>query len=139
MPQLIRRIGDTLAEIASVAAEAETFCAADGADESQSLRIGLAVDELAANALIHGAAREEAPDVVVEIWTDACELNLRVSARGPRFDPRERREKTPEEFAIGGRGLTLVLAFADRLAYARDGERNVTTFTVAKFARPEVD
>lgn len=138
MARLTRRIGATLTEVAEAAAEAEALCVADGADESQSLRIGLALDELAANALVHGAVNEAAPDILVEVWTDEAELTLRVSARGPRFDPREPRE-SGEAFAIGGRGLTMVLAFADRLAYAREEDRNVTTFTVAKRGEPEVE
>lgn len=135
---MIRRIRETLTEVAEAAAAAEELCAAAGADESQSLRIGLALDELAANALVHGAVREVAPDIVVEVWADEAELNLRVSARGPRFDPREAQD-APQAHAIGGRGLTMVLAFADRLTYERQDERNVTTFTVAKRGEPEVE
>ncbi len=138
MTSLRRRIHSTLAEVAAAAEAAEALCAEAGADESQALRIGLALDELAANALVHGAVREEAPDILVEVWTDESELTLRVSASGPRFDPREPRE-APEAFAGGGRGLALVLAFADRLTYERDGNRNVTTFTVAKHGDPEVE
>ncbi len=138
MARMIRRIRETLTEVAEAAAAAEALCAEAGADEGQSLRIGLALDELAANALVHGAVREEAPDILIEVWVDEAELNLRVSARGPRFDPLEAREDR-EAFDIGGRGLTMVLAFAERLTYERDGERNVTTFTVAKRAEPEVE
>lgn len=140
MPRLSRRIGETLTEIAEAAAAAEALCAADGADQSQSLRIGLALDELAANALVHGAMREEAPDITVEVWTDDRDLTLRISARGPRFDPRAPQDRAaPEEDALGGRGLNMVLAFADKLTYQRESGRNVTTFTVRKHGEPDVD
>lgn len=140
MARLSRRIGETLSEIAEAAAAAEALCAADGADQSQSLRIGLALDELAANALVHGAMREEAPDITIEVWTDARDLTLRISACGPRFDPRAPRDvDRPEEYALGGRGLTMVLAFADALTYRRESGRNVTTFSVRKHGAPDVD
>lgn len=133
MTRMTRKIGPTLSEVADAAAAAEALCAACGADESQSLRIGLALDELAANALIHGAVCEEAPDLRVEVWVDDEFLNLKIAARGPRFDPRERRaEAPPDEFALGGRGLTMVLAFADHLSYVHEDGRNVTTFSVRK-------
>ncbi|QIE54835.1 ATP-binding protein [Pikeienuella piscinae] len=140
MARLSRRIGETLTEVAEAAAAAEAFCSADGADQSQSLRIGLALDELAANALVHGAMREEAPDITVEVWTDERDLTLRISARGPRFDPRAPRDVSrPQEYALGGRGLTMVLAFADELTYQRESGRNVTTFSVRKHREHDVD
>lgn len=137
--RLSRRIGDSLRAIAEVAAEAEALCAAEGADESQSLRIGLALDEIAANALLHGATNEARPDILVELWIGGRDLTLRVSARGPRFDPREPRERDPDDYSIGGRGLTMVFAFADELTYRREAGRNITTFTVRKHGAPEVE
>lgn len=135
MSRLVRHIRETLSEVAEAAAEAEAFCADVGADEGQCLRIGLALDELAANALIHGSQGADAKqaDIQVEIWSDDEMLHLCVRAKGPRFDPRDKRPAAPDqEFALGGRGLTLVLSFADRLSYAREGDRNVTTFSVTK-------
>ncbi|MEM7546114.1 MAG: ATP-binding protein [Pseudomonadota bacterium] len=130
---LVRQIGGTLTSVAETAAEAEEFCAAAGADKGQCLRIGLALDELAANALVHGAVNEQAPDIQAEIWVDQTCLHLRVSARGPRFDPRQfRMDADAEQYSMGGRGLALVIAFADELVYAREDGRNVTTFSVTK-------
>jgi len=138
MDRLIRVINGTLTSVAETAAEAEAFCAEAGADEGQCLRIGLALDELAANALIHGAVNEEAPDIQTEIWADDDRLHLRVSARGPRFDPRQfRLDSDAEKYSMGGRGLALVVAFADELIYARDGGRNVTTFSVMKYGHDD--
>lgn len=133
MTKLVRQIAETLSEVAAAAAEAEAFAAGPaGADREAALRIGLAADELAANALVHGAMKETRPDITVEVWSDAELVHLSVSATGPRFDPRDHQAPSPAPDAIGGRGLTLVLAFADRLAYRRDGDRNVTVFSVRK-------
>lgn len=135
MSRLTRHIRETLGEVAEAAADAEAFCSNLGADEGQCLRIGLALDELAANALLHGSkgGAAEPADIKVEVWGDDEMLHLCVRAKGPRFDPRDKRAPQPgQEFAIGGRGLTLVLSFADKLTYAREDDRNVTTFSVVK-------
>lgn len=130
--RMARRLGDTLTDVAKAAADAEAFCLGVGAGENAALRIGLALDELAANALIHGAVSEQAPEIDVEVWADDARAHLRVDARGPRFDPREpRRTAAADDLAIGGRGLTIVMAFADELAYARVEGRNVTTVSFA--------
>lgn len=132
MARLSRRIHETLTEVAEAAAAAEALCADAGADQSQSLRIGLALDELAANALTHGAMKESAPFIQVEVWIDEEMLNLKIEAEGPRFDPTEGRPTKIEDYAIGGRGLGLVIGFADALSYKREGDRNITTFSVTK-------
>lgn len=130
------RISNTLTEVATAAAAAEASCLEWGADESQALRIGLALDELAANALVHGAADETKPEISAEIWADAGMLRLRINAIGPGFDPRQRREAKPgAELALGGRGIALVMSFADELNYRREGARNITEFAVTMQSR----
>lgn len=125
------RIEKTLSEVAAAAAAAETSCVEWGADESQALRIGLALDELAANALLHGAKSDVPPSIHAELWADAEMLRLRIDATGPGFDPRQRREDHPDDdLAIGGKGIALVMAFADELNYRREGPRNITEFAV---------
>ena len=136
MTRLSRRIYETLTEVAEAAAAAEALCADAGADESQSLRIGLALDELAANALTHGAMKEKAPFIHIEVWVDEEMLNLKIEAEGPRFDPTEGRPTKIEGYAIGGRGLGLVIGFADALSYKRVNDRNITTFSVSKQGDP---
>lgn len=137
MARLSRRIFETLTEVAEAAAAAEVLCTDAGADESQSLRIGLALDELAANALTHGAMNERAPFIQIDVWVDDKMLNLKIEAEGPRFDPTEGRPTKIEDYAIGGRGLGLVIGFADALSYKRVGDRNITTFSVAKRGEAE--
>lgn len=133
MERLTRRIHSTLGEVAEAASAAEKLCRDAGADESQALRIGLALDELGANALVHGALEERAPFIQIDVWADDDMLYLRVEAEGPRFDPREpQAPKGDAAYSIGGRGLGLVLAFADSLEYRREGDRNITTFAVSK-------
>jgi len=131
--RLVREIGTTLTSVAQVAAEAEAFCSALGGAEAQCLRIGLALDELAANALVHGAVNEAAPDISIEVWEEQELLNLRVTAKGPRFDPREHQANREEKpYSIGGRGLTMIIAFADELKFSRENGKNITTFSVSK-------
>ena len=138
MDKLIRKIKRSLAEVAEAAADAEAHCARLGADESQCLRVGLALDELAANALVHGPQKGDPPDVSVEVWEEDEMLRLRVTAKGDRFDPRApRTDDVDKPYALGGRGLTMVIAFADEISYARRDPYNVTTFSVRKRAEHE--
>ena len=138
MTRLTRRIHQTLTEVAEAAAAAEKLCMDAGADESQALRIGLALDELGANALVHGALNEKAPFIQIDVWVEGDDLVLRVEAEGPRFDPREPvAPRDDASYFIGGRGLGLVLSFADGLSYQRRGDRNVTTFSVCKHGEPD--
>ncbi|MGB0412579.1 MAG: ATP-binding protein [Pikeienuella sp.] len=131
MSRRVWRITKTLSEVADAAAAAEASCIEWGADESQALRIGLALDELAANALLHGAQTEVPATISAELWADNGMLRLRIDATGPGFDPRQRRDAEPNaDIAIGGRGIALVLAFADELSYRREGQRNITDFAV---------
>ncbi len=133
MTRFVRKIGSTLTSVAQVAAEAEAFCATLKGTEGQCLRIGLALDELAANALVHGAVNEAAPDISIEVWEEREMIHLKVTARGPRFDPREHRLTREEQpYAIGGRGLTMVIAFADELTFSRENGYNITTIAVSK-------
>ncbi|MEM7270597.1 MAG: ATP-binding protein [Pseudomonadota bacterium] len=133
MREFRARIRETLTEVAEAAAAAEALCAEAGADEEQSLRIGLALDELAANALIHGALTEHAPFIEVKVWVEREQLHLTVEAEGPEFDPTNGPTTEIDPSAIGGRGISLVLGFADKIDYARVGERNVTRFSVSMY------
>lgn len=134
--RLVRKINGSLTEVAEAAADAEGYCAGLGADESQCLRIGLALDELAANALVHGGREDAEPDINLEVWEEEEMLRLRITARGPRFDPRApRADERETPYALGGRGLTMVIAFADEISYARRDPYNVTTFSVLKRAQ----
>ena len=138
MNRMTRRIHRTLAEVADAAAAAERLCMKAGADEGQALRIGLALDELGANALVHGAIAEKAPFIQIDVWADSDALHLKVEAEGPRFDPRSPvQPKADAAYSIGGRGIGLVLAFADDLRYSREGERNITVFSVNKLAESD--
>lgn len=138
MARFQRRIGGGLPEIAAAAAAVEELCAAEGADESQSLRIGLALDELAANAFLHGGGPGKPPEIDVEVWTDERALTLRISARGPHFDPLAHTDSVKGDDVSGGRGLLLVMTFADELSYRREGGRNITTFSVRKHEHSDI-
>ncbi|MEM8754535.1 MAG: ATP-binding protein [Pseudomonadota bacterium] len=124
---------ETLKEVAEAAAAAEAYARdAAGADEEQALRVGLAADELAANALIHGARGPV--DLWVEVWSDDAFVHLQVSALGPCFDPRAFTPQERPDGDLGGYGLALIHQFVDSLDYERVDSRNVTRASVRKRA-----
>jgi len=94
----------------------------------------LCVAELAANVLEHGVA-DAGPDritLTLRRCPDGIEIEF-VDQRRP-FDPTRRVAAAPatsvDALEPGGRGLRLLHAYADALAYRRDGGCNHVTFKV---------
>lgn len=75
----------------------------------------LIASELAANAVRHGS-----PPARLRLDRDAVRIRITVSNHGDAPDPRI---LTAEPHADHGRGLAMVEQLADRVGWARDGDR----------------
>ena len=75
----------------------------------------LIASELAANAVRHGS-----PPAMLRLDRDAGSIRITVSNHGDAPDPRI---LTAEPHADHGRGLAMVEQLADRVGWARDGDR----------------
>jgi anti-sigma regulatory factor (Ser/Thr protein kinase) len=87
----------------------------------------LVVSELVTNACVHGAG-----PVTVTVWVDRRRLSLRVQDRGHWCEPKE---TDGDEYAPGGRGLTIVDGLADSVSIRR-GRGGRGTCVIARFSAP---
>ena len=107
-----------------------------GFSEDEALNVGLAVREAAINAMVHG--NRQNPDLNVDVTLTAGSegLEARVRDHGAGFDP----GGTPDPTECGnrmrssGRGLLLIRAFVDDVAFRR--RRNGMEITLTKNFKP---
>lgn len=105
-----------------------------GYDERSIFAARLCVAELAGNTLEHGVATtgDDRMTVTLNRHNDSIGIEL-IDSRAP-FDPSSVAPTAApgsiEDAAIGGRGLKLVRAYAESLAYRHDGTHNRVMLTI---------
>lgn len=123
---LVLRVRPELASISPACDAADAYVAAHGAEERARYAVRLVLEELLANIVLHGGARSEAE---VLVRANAGGIAVRISDDGIAFDPTSAAAATaPDSLAharVGGLGLTMVRSAVRRLAWRRDGDRNV--------------
>ena len=92
-----------------------------GFDAEEALNVGLAVREAVINAIVHGNKQDPGLKVDVTITAGPDGLEAKVRDRGVGFDPDATPDPTSEDnlLNMSGRGLLLIRAFVDEVAYAR--------------------
>lgn len=104
--------------------------------------LGVALDELLANALSHGMAGRDAGSMTVEVGLDRECLTVTLSDDGPPFDPfgptAPDTTLSVEERPIGGLGIHLVRRLVDEVSYQRRGGCNVVVL-VKRLAAGQAD
>jgi serine/threonine-protein kinase RsbW len=124
-------LANDIQEVARVIDSLEEFGAANGIPAEQSLRFGLALDELITNIISYGLAGRSDGILNLVIEHRGGVLHAELNDNGPPFDPLAAAATPPtgdiETREIGGLGLTLVKSFMDRLDYRRvDGFNRLT-------------
>jgi serine/threonine-protein kinase RsbW len=93
-------------------------------------RVMLALSEAATNAIVHG--NEEDFDKVVEIKVDIDEklVLITVQDEGTGFNPEDIPDPIKEENLLqtGGRGIFLMVEYADTVTFSDDGRLVTMTF-----------
>jgi anti-sigma regulatory factor (Ser/Thr protein kinase) len=124
---------------AAFAAFAERHALPD--DVRRSLNVAL--DELLANALSHGAAGRDNGSVSVAVELERERVNVRISDDGPPFDPFKQAAPdttlSVDDRAIGGLGIHLVREMMDEVSYQRDDGHNVVLLVKRVVDVPEQD
>jgi anti-sigma regulatory factor (Ser/Thr protein kinase) len=100
--------------------------------------IRICAEEALSNVAIHAFDNDGMDHAILLRFTvTEAEVALVVEDAGMAFDPLAAESVAMplaiEDISVGGQGLVLIKAFAGRLAYEREGGRNI--FTMA-FARP---
>lgn len=124
-------LANDVQEVARVIDSLEEFGAANGIPAEQSLRFGLALDELITNIISYGLAGRNDGLITLAIEHRDGALRAELDDNGPPFDPLAAEHAPPtgdiETREVGGLGLTLVKSFMDRLDYRRvDGLNRLT-------------
>jgi serine/threonine-protein kinase RsbW len=102
-------------------AAVERFAAEAGFSPALRYRLGLIVDELVSNCIVHGCCR--GPDKTVRVIIDNQEhmLHITIVDPGPAFDPTAQAAPclSVERPTVGGVGLSLVRHLVDEFHYTR--------------------
>ncbi|GAK55463.1 putative anti-sigma regulatory factor, serine/threonine protein kinase [Candidatus Vecturithrix granuli] len=109
-----------------------------GLQKKSTYRLCLAVDEIAANSVIHGyeeAGLQGALKVHAEL--DDASLKIILEDEGHAFDPRhapppDHKDLPIEERPIGGLGVYLTLKGVDEFQYERKGKWNRHIFNMRR-------
>ena len=106
-----------------VAAALETFCAAERLPEDTAWRLRVALDEIVANIVSHGATSDNPGAIDVWFRRDGDIVEVRIADDGVPFDPLQRPAPNLtaplEDRRPGGLGIVLVKALMDDVRYER--------------------
>ena len=109
----------------------EEFGDANRLPDQQIYMINLALDELITNTVSYGLRGIARPRIEVALQISDSVLVLTMVDNGQKFDPTldtsPDLSSTVEERPIGGLGLHLIKAFADRVNYEYSGGKNQLT------------
>lgn len=122
--QLDMSLSNDVQEVGRVIDSLEEFGAENGIAPDQSLRFGLALDELITNVISYGLAGRADCTIRLVIEHGDGVLRAELLDDGVPFDPLTAEIDLPEgdieDRRIGGLGLTLVRTIMDRLDYRRE-------------------
>lgn len=102
-------------------AAVETFAVERGLPPPLRYRLGLIVDELVSNCIVHGRCRGPDKRVRVVVRDQADRLLIEIIDPGAEFDPTAQALPclSTEKPAVGGVGLALVRHLVDSYTYTR--------------------
>ncbi|MBI9093396.1 MAG: SpoIIE family protein phosphatase [Sphaerochaeta sp.] len=133
-----REIASQLAQVDTVAAEAEAFIIAHGGSDMQGLRTRLVTSEFLSNIVEHGLPKNDAEKIALEIQFGS---NIKVVIRDSAvaWDPPEKEPVVSDFFDLlneeandRGRGLQIIYAMTSSFARQRIHEINETTFIITE-------
>jgi serine/threonine-protein kinase RsbW len=117
-----------------------------GLEKSAAYRLGLAVDEVATNIVMHGYD-EAGLAGAIKVWSevDANAVRIHLEDTGAPYDPAKYTAvdvcQPLEDRTEGGLGVFLAQQGVDDLQYAKSADRNRHTFVVRRRSnsRPELE
>jgi serine/threonine-protein kinase RsbW len=138
-------IDSNLADVALVAASVNRVCLYLGLNSTQAGEVELCVAEAVTNSVRHAYHNRSGGTVTIDLAADEASLQITVSDAGAAV-PSGAVEKFVRGQAVtpvnsegsllpeGGRGLQIIRALMDEVAYAREGD--VNCITMRKYLLP---
>ncbi len=127
-------IEPTVQQLAGLNEQLDSVLAGQRVDPERIGQVRLIVEELACNAIAHGARGQARAPLRLRLQLDPAALVLEFRDDGHPFDPCRAAPPALDadlgERPIGGLGLYLVNQIADHIAYHRDGAYNVVRVTL---------
>ena len=112
-----------------------TCAAQHRASEHCAYNAELVFEEIFTNIVRHGHRGRGEGQIVVRVSSDGSDLLLEFEDDGPEFDPTRAAApelpKSIEEARVGGLGIALVRKIASGMRYARRGDRNALSVSLA--------
>ncbi len=131
-----------LADIGALLDFVDAFCTQAGIGAEDRFDLQLAVEEVAANVMMHGYADRAPGPLEIAVCADGDQATITISDRAAAFDPEHAPEPDlnagPEERQIGGLGWHLVKKIVDRLDYRYDPTYG-NTVTLVKRLTPKAN
>jgi anti-sigma regulatory factor (Ser/Thr protein kinase) len=119
-PEAVRQLADVL----------DAFCARERVPDQDAWKLRVALDEVIANIVAHGATGEGRPEIDVSFSRRGDVVEIVVEDTGRPFDPMTRPPPDPslplESRQPGGLGIALLKSLMDDVGYERT-TRNVLT------------
>jgi serine/threonine-protein kinase RsbW len=133
------RVPARLEALATIREYVRRAADAGGIDKSAAYRLQLAVDEVAANIVVHGcgAGGEADETFMVHAIIDDDAVKIVLEDNGPAFNPLEKEEpagldRPAEDRQVGGLGVFLAIRSVDSFEYDRVGDLNRNTLVMRR-------
>ena len=122
----------TLEQVTEASDRVIRLCEENGVDNKQAFNIGLCLEELAANSLLHGFKDDRDKYIEYRFLIIGRWLILRLRDNGRPFDLNERYKLLNPDDPLSGLGLRIVFAAAENVNYSHAFDLNNVCIRVLK-------
>jgi anti-sigma regulatory factor (Ser/Thr protein kinase) len=118
-------------ELSQLMGQVEALLISNSVGDSVIYQVNLILEEILTNIIKYAYQDENAHEILVHLHLEDDLIRIHFEDDGVAFDPRQAAEpdldRPLEEIRIGGLGLHLVRANAERIEYKREGTKNRLT------------
>ena len=122
----------TIEQVTEAADKVIRLCEENGVDRKQAFNVGLCLEELASNSLLHGFKDDRAKYIEYRFLIIGRWLILRLRDNGRPFDLTERYKMLNPDDPVSGLGLRIVFASAENVNYSHAFDLNNVCIRVLK-------
>jgi anti-sigma regulatory factor (Ser/Thr protein kinase) len=122
----------TMDQVTEASDKVISLCEENGVDRKQAFNVGLCLEELAANSLLHGFKDDRDKYIEYRFLIIGRWLILRLRDNGRPFDLTERYKLLNPDDPLSGLGLRIVFAAAENVNYSHAFDLNNVCIRVLK-------